>query len=550
VSDNNEKIGLELTGDPNKAQQALRSLESTAQKTFGNIGRYVDAATKHFGPLATAITALSTGLVLKKLFSLHDWMPIDQAMLRMQANWGKSRKEMGGFFDELSDFSSKSGLKLDETFGMAHKLSFFNKPGDVVKILSAVKKASDATGAAPEEMLDSVTRIMKMYQLGADKAKEISDSIVASRLNPEFLEIALQRATKIGGSQKDFKEVLAFFSALNKMGYSSIRTIQPMMAMIDELFTKTEQLKSIGINPFKMVDGKRVRKSTYELLGEIGPKFDALEKKMAPGKFQERVDKALGPGAYNFIKTMIAQREKFQQAMADQDNASELSGRRSKAFEESWSSIFERIKAQIGGVKRSLESLYDFAKPVGRLFADNPTLTKGAAWTAAGVSAAILGTLAYKKGKALFGDIANTAGGIVQGKAIQEATGVTPVFVTNWPGGILPGGAGMPPVVAGGGGWMSKIGLGLKLLSAPTAYLALTEALAAERPHYAANKEMYGQMGSNELQDSLAELRDKEVKNKIEISIQDNRTVASVDNRNTDLSITSVPRGNSDPRVN
>jgi len=40
---------------------------------------------------------------------------------------------------------------------------------------------------------------------------------------------------------------------------------------------------------------------------------------------------------------------------------------------------------------------------------------------------------------------------IAVGKVLEEATGVTSVFVTNWPGGMALGGAGLPDINVGGG---------------------------------------------------------------------------------------------------
>lgn len=66
--------------------------------------------------------------------------------------------------------------------------------------------------------------------------------------------------------------------------------------------------------------------------------------------------------------------------------------------------------------------------------------------------------------KGLFTGGANTAAGIAKGKAVEAATGVTPVFVTNWP--VAMGAAGVASDIAAGssGGFMKKAGSALKKL--------------------------------------------------------------------------------------
>ncbi len=61
--------------------------------------------------------------------------------------------------------------------------------------------------------------------------------------------------------------------------------------------------------------------------------------------------------------------------------------------------------------------------------------------------------------KGLFGKgAASTAAGIAKGKAIEAATGVQPVFVTNWPDGLGGVGVAAEAVAAGAGrGWLSKL---------------------------------------------------------------------------------------------
>jgi len=62
----------------------------------------------------------------------------------------------------------------------------------------------------------------------------------------------------------------------------------------------------------------------------------------------------------------------------------------------------------------------------------------------------------------LTGALMGTATGIAAGKAVEAATGVAPVFVTNWPGGGIAGGAGAVAGVPGAGA-MAQMGAAARL---------------------------------------------------------------------------------------
>jgi len=63
----------------------------------------------------------------------------------------------------------------------------------------------------------------------------------------------------------------------------------------------------------------------------------------------------------------------------------------------------------------------------------------------------------------LTGALMGTATGIAAGKAVEAAAGITPVFVTNWPGGGIGGGAGPVAGAAGGVGVLGQMGAAARL---------------------------------------------------------------------------------------
>ncbi|WP_293766413.1 phage tail tape measure protein [uncultured Aquitalea sp.] len=98
--------------------------------------------------------------------------------------------------------------------------------------------------------------------------------------------------------------------------------------------------------------------------------------------------------------------------------------------------------------------LNDVADASAKWLSEHPTANKAVAGAAVGaVGAAGLYGLwnLIKGGKSGLMGIKSLATGIATGKAVEAATGVTPVFITNWPGGGLAGASGeggiLPPEV-------------------------------------------------------------------------------------------------------
>jgi len=87
----------------------------------------------------------------------------------------------------------------------------------------------------------------------------------------------------------------------------------------------------------------------------------------------------------------------------------------------------------------------------------------GAALLAAGVGGAYMlqgGMQGMGALRSLGGGLAGDAAGIAKGKAVEAASGVQPVYVTNWPSGGMGGAAGAAGGAAGMGTTASKLGQG------------------------------------------------------------------------------------------
>lgn len=151
------------------------------------------------------------------------------------------------------------------------------------------------------------------------------------------------------------------------------------------------------------------------------------------------------------------------------------------------STLFEPMLAPLTA---GLKTLNEWLGKLGEIAGQYKLIGQGVAGLA---GAGVAGGLAYgawQLGKGGFAGVRalkgwsalKTAGGIAAGKAVEAATGVTPVFVTNWPAGMaLAGAASTAASVAGtAAGATGKLGrIGATAALAGTAGLAVTGAAVA-----------------------------------------------------------------------
>jgi hypothetical protein len=443
---NDFKVFLELIAKSDKFRQGMQEGEkalSGFRQYAQKVGRTVQVLTQEIGFLGNAATALSTGLVLKKLFSVTDYMPVDDALLRMRVNFKNTAEEMNSFKKQLTDLAGETGEDQGRVFQMASKLSLAYKPDDIAEIIKQSDRISDATKAPLESSQEGLVQIMKLYKLSAAEARGAADAIVASRINLETLDVIMQRLAMRGGSKKDYIEALGMIRGLSKGGFDKPRMVAQLNEVMEIIEDKAERLQANGIKVFSTDEaGNRVWRDKVEVLRDLEKYLQKIGKTMSREQLSKGLEEVFGPKSLTKLETLFAHIKDFEDGIKDMGNAAQIAEDRAGAGAQTWEKYLNQIKAHLGGIKNDLSFVYDLAKKPVKFFAEHENLTKAAGYTAAGVSAIVLGGLAYGNIKNIMAKLGKTGVGIAEGKAIEAATGVAPVFVVNMPAGGFLGGGG------------------------------------------------------------------------------------------------------------
>jgi len=459
----NMKLFLDLIARSEKFQQgfqqgekALRSFRTHVQNT----AQKVQQLTANVGVLGQAATALSTGLVLKKIFSISDYMPIDDALLRMRVNLKANSAEMDVFKNKIASLSGKTGLDIGQAFQGANKLSLmFPKQDEILQVMKTSDKVAKTLKEPYDIVQDRITGIMKICRLGIKDVEGIGNALIAAQVNMESLDTVMQRLALHGGAKKSYIEEMGMLRGLGIAGMNNPRVFLQLNNILNAINDHPDMMKASGI--------KTEGRSQIEILKDLEIYMEKHRKKMSSVKYDEAVNKFFGPNGRQDLDFIFSQLDNLKKGTEEIGHASEIAAKRSAAAEETWENQLNRIKAITGGIKTDLSSIYNLAKNPVKFMADHENLTKAAGYTAAGVSAAVLAGLGYGGIKKVFSGVGKTGLGVAKGKVLEEVTGVTPVFVVNMPaGGIM--GSDIP----GKTGLLTKTGaLSIPALAGAAAYL-------------------------------------------------------------------------------
>ncbi len=287
----------------------------------------------------------------------------------------------------------------------------------------------------------------------ADLADQISRAASASTTGAA--EAAKYAAGPLASMQRSSSEMLTLIALMAQQG------VKGSMAGTS---LKNFFLKAAEQQMFRNANGEL--KSTVEIIEILRKKTDGMGGAQRSGI----LTKVFGQEGLPVALALLQKGEKsFEDIVQSMHDAQSLSDK----LDEAMKGLNRQIDSLGGTGKSTLAILFQPAlKPLtavigktnewtaalGKAALENENVGKAVTYGTAAVGG---GAIAYGVGKLFQGGLAGlrvmkglkglggAAAGIATGKAVEAATGVAPVFVTNWPGGGMLGG-GMGGMAAGG----------------------------------------------------------------------------------------------------
>jgi hypothetical protein len=360
----------------------------------------------------------------------------------------------------------------------------------------AAKQTADAIGqttavsGADSAILGKATVAgASAFNIDLNKAGAALDLLqkmtVAGRLGNAELENLADLFPKIGGSAQaagmGLSQALAFVETLStvEMQPDRLGTLADSTLRVFSVKQYRDQVtKTSGV---KFFNGDGSSRNPTDVMADLKRKYDALKTDQQRAQYMGTVFKSMDQDTVRGMRIMLSgdRLATFNEQTAKINAAEPVLNRDLKENTESATAVGNRMKTTLGeAIDRMAQPLNKGFAQFGSYLLDDLNLT-GEQMLGGGLAIGAGGYYAGRGAKAGVGSLLNKFMGgpetlqkIAVGKVLEEATGVTSVFVTNWPNTIGSGGA--PDISLGaegkGGsslGQYAKLAFGYALSKSP-----------------------------------------------------------------------------------
>lgn len=331
----------------------------------------------------------------------------------------------------------------------------------------AIGKANAVTGADPAVLGDALMTGASAFNIDLNKKDAALDLLqkmtVAGRLGSAELENLASLFPKLGGAATaagmSLSQALAFTESLSKVEKQPERLgtlAESTLRVFGNKQYRDQVTKTTGVKFFNKDQSTR---NPEEIFGELKKKYEAMKTDEQRARFMGIVFKGMDQDTVRGWRSMLTgeRLDDLKSGSRTIEKSAPIFERDLKENTDSASGTASRMKATLGqAIDRMATPLNKGFSDLGSYLLDDLNLS-GEQMLAGGAALGVGGYYAGRGAKAGAGALLNkfmggpeTLNGIAVGKVLEEATGVTSVFVTNWPAGAALGG-GMPDLVGTAG---------------------------------------------------------------------------------------------------
>lgn len=448
-----------LLGGLAKGEGGLRKFGSAARREMDALGQFAGSVEGKLAQLGIGVSAVAAGMQSAKL---------DKDLKQLQLTAGATAQQADVLRKSLLDAQIATGQGVDELKGgvdalVAGGLSLGEATATVRPMAETLAVSKTNADALAKAMGVAATQ----FDIDLSKTEEarllLDKMVVAGRAGNAELENLPDIFARVGSSAKSsnlgLEQTLALVETLSMVEPQADR----LATLVDStlrVFTNANYMKdaakATGISFFNK---DKSRRDAIEVIGDIKKRYDKLTTDRDRFAF---ISKAFGKADLDTqrgIKTLLdnGALTKLDKVLT---NVRDASGTIARELPDAIGNAVDQTGRLQGVLRKAAD---DFARPIneaisgvikwgldskenGGLGLDGQEILAGGALGALG----LFGAARYggKAIQGLAGKLGGTAAGVATGKALEEAAGVTPVFVVNMPG-ELGGTVGTPEQLAG-----------------------------------------------------------------------------------------------------
>lgn len=441
----------------------------------GGVSRFARGAKREIDVLKGAMGSLqgqlaTLGVSVGAVATAAQSARMDKSLTQIGQTAGMSRGEVEQLRGELFRMAGETGQSVDELqTGFNSAVQSGLNFREALPVIESVNKAVAVTGANADRLTAGLTVAGAAFDFDLSKpglALTLLDKMtVAGRLGNAELENLSDIFARVGvnaaSAGMSFDKTLGFIETLSQVE----RQPERLATLADStlrLFNNLNYMKAAAAaTGVKFYTSKGDRRDPLAVLKDIKEKYDALKTEKERDLY---VGKAFGQADLDTIKGLktLLGSDTLSKATTFTDAIGKAGGTLDRDLVDA---IHNAVDAT-GSLKVKLrEAADEFTRPINELYTnlvkwgldkkengglglDGKDMIIGGALGAAG----IFGAARYggKAVGALAKRFGGTAAGVAEGKALEAAVGVTPVFVVNWPA-AMGGAADIAGAAAGAG---------------------------------------------------------------------------------------------------
>lgn len=386
---------------------------------------------------------------------------LDRQLIRTQQTAGMTGEQREEWRGEQYRLAQKYGIEREQVQTGFDTLIASGLSYDKAKVSSeAIAQATAVTGADSGILAKALVTGSSAFDIDLSKPGAAVDilqkMIVAGRLGNAELENLSSIFPKIGQDAKSagmsMAQALSFVETLSLIELEPDR-LGTLAQSTLRAFNNGAYRKSVTENTgVEFFNKDKSLRNTQDVFMDLQRKYKALNNDKDRAKFMDVVFGKMDQDTQKGIKAFLSgdRLENFASNTTEINDAKGVIDKDLADNMNSSTAVGTRMKATLG------EAIDRMAKPLNKGFADmgsyllDDLKLSGEEMLLGGAALGVGGYYAGRGAKAGAGALLNkymggpdTLRNIAVGKVLEEAAGVTSVFVTNWPGGMALGG-GMP----------------------------------------------------------------------------------------------------------
>ncbi|WP_293392939.1 phage tail tape measure protein [Nevskia sp.] len=462
----------ELTRGLQGGSRDIRRFGEDGRKAISQLDATIKSARRNLAGLGIGLAAGS---------ALRDSARLDKSLTQVRQTAGATRAEMRGLRDDIFRMARDTGRPIDTLLGGFNNLIAAGLDWRAALATTrAINPASAVTGAGEDVLAGGLSVAASAFDFDLSQPRVAVDlldqMVVAGRLGNAELEDLAGIFSKVGVNAKAanlaFPDTLAFVEGLSKIERQPERLstlVDSTLRLFNNAKYQAAASKTTGVG-FYNPDGSS--REPLDVLGDIAGKYRGQSTDKRRDRFIANAFGETDLDTQKGLRTLLAGDALKQIA----DMTVKIRGA-SGTIARDLPDAIDNAVDQSSRLKTSLrEAGESFARPVNRALSDLIQLQiddprKGGLGLGSGATVATTGALIVGVGalgqmiKSLAGKLPgigggiSTAAGVAQGKALEQLAGVTPVFVTNFPGTSASGGLAETAAAAAGVAAIAKTGL-------------------------------------------------------------------------------------------